>query len=62
MLARKVKDWKKSFAESTIEQIAKEHDCEVQDVLRVKKMIDDDEFDDDVGIYIDTRDPDDFRD
>ncbi len=62
MLARKVEDWKRSFAESTIEQIAKEHDCDESYVLRVKHMIETEDLEDDVLIFIDDRDPDDFRD
>ena len=53
MLARQVKDWKESFAKSTVEQIAAEHDAPVELVQRVKKDLEAHEMPDDMMILID---------
>ena len=56
MLARKVEDWKRSFEESTIPQIAAEHDCSEDFIVRVKTIIEREQLDDDVLILIEDED------
>lgn len=52
MAARLVKDWKKSFEESTVEELAIEHDVPVELLEKIKSIVEKTKLPDDVLLCV----------